>query len=151
MVTLRVLTLDDWAVWRVVRLAALADAPHAFRVGLADWDRGGEDEWRARLALPGAHNVVAFLGDRPVGVARGVPGADGCELRSVWVAPEARGHGVGGRLLAEVEAWAARTGAASVRLAVFPDNTAAVALYTRHGYVPVGAVAGQTTMVKGLR
>jgi len=150
-VTLRALTLDDWPLWRAVRLAALADAPHAFRVGLADWDRGGEDEWRARLALPGAHNVVAFLGERPVGLARGVPGPDGCELRSVWVAPEARGHGVGDLLLAEVEAWAARTGAATVRLAVFPDNAAAIALYERHGYVRTGVAAGQTTMVKRLR
>jgi len=46
-VTLRVLTLDDWPVWRAVR-----------------------------LALPDAHNVVAFLGGRPVGLARGVPAGE---------------------------------------------------------------------------
>jgi ribosomal protein S18 acetylase RimI-like enzyme len=151
MVTLRVLTVDDWPVWRAVRLAALTDAPQAFRVSVAEWDRGGEDEWRARLALPGAHNVVAFLDGRPVGLARGLPGEGGCELRSVWVAPRARGHGVADRLLAEIESWALRTGADAVRLAVFSDNVAAIALYERHGYVPAGAAAGQTTMVKWLR
>lgn len=150
-VTLRVPTPDDWPLWRTVRLAALADAPHAFRVSLADWSRGGEEEWRKRLTLPGAHNVVALLDDRPVGVARGVPGEDGCELRSVWVAPEARGHGVGDRLLAEIETWAARSGAAAVRLAVYPDNAPAVALYERHGYVAAGTAGGQLTMVKPLR
>jgi ribosomal protein S18 acetylase RimI-like enzyme len=146
-VTLRVLTLDDWPLWRAVRLAALTDAPHAFRVGLADWHRGGEAEWRARLALPGSHNVVALIDDRPVGVARGVPGF---ELRSVWVAREARGHGVGDRLLAEVEAWAMRSGAPTLRLAVFGDNAPAVALYERHGYVPAGEADSQVTMVKSL-
>jgi ribosomal protein S18 acetylase RimI-like enzyme len=150
-VTLRVLTLDDWPIWRAVRLAALTDAPHAFKVSVADWDSGGEDEWRARLALPGAHNVVAFLDERPVGLARGFPGEDGYELRSVWVAPGARGHGVADRLLAEVEAWAVRTGADALRLAVLSDNTAAIALYERRGYVPAGETAGQTTMVKRLR
>ena len=149
-VTLRVLTLDDWPVWRAVRLAALADAPHVFRAGAAEWRRGGEDEWRARLALPGAHNVVAFLDDRPVGVARGVPREDGCEVRSVWVAPEARGHGVGDRLLDDVEAWAVRTGARTLWLAVWPDNAAAIALYGRHGFVRAGTADGQVTMVKRL-
>lgn len=150
MVTLRVPTPADWPLWRAVRLAALTDAPHAFRVSLADWRRGGEEEWRARLTLPGAHNVVALLDDRPVGVARGVPGENGCELRSVWVAPSARGHGVADRLLAEIEAWAVRSGTAMLRLAVYPDNARAVALYERHGYVAHGTAGDQLTMVKQL-
>lgn len=153
MVISRVLTLDDWPVWRAVRLAALTESPGAFVATVADWHRGGEEEWRARLALPGSHNVVAVLDGRPVGVARGVPGADGHELRSVWVSPEARGHGVGDRLLTEIEGWAARSGARVLRLAVFAGNAPAVALYERHGYVLTGEPAGhgQVTMVKSLR
>lgn len=149
-VTLRVLTLDDWPLWRAARLAALTDAPQAFTVSLADWDRGGEEQWRARLALPGAHNVVAVLDDRPVGLARGVPG-ERYELRSVWVAAEVRGQGVGDRLLTEIESWAVRSGAQALRLAVFGDNAPAIALYARHGYVPAGTAAGQSIMVKRLR
>lgn len=153
MVTLRALTLDDWPLWRAVRLAALTDAPRAFSVSLADWDRGGEDVWRARLGMPDAHNIVALLDGEPVGVARGVPGDGGHELHSVWVSPVARGHGVANRLLAEIENWATRSGATALRLTVFPDNAPAVALYERRGYVATGEPvngAGQVTMVKSL-
>jgi ribosomal protein S18 acetylase RimI-like enzyme len=152
-VTLRVLAPGDWPVWRAVRFAALTDAPHAFVSTLADWHRGGEDLWRARLALPDTHNVVAMLDEHPVGVARGVPGEHGPELHSVWVSPKARGLGVGDRLLAEVEDWAVRSGAPALRLTVFPGNAPAVALYERHGYVRTDELAdhaGQVTMVKSL-
>ncbi|MFD4905267.1 GNAT family N-acetyltransferase [Kitasatospora purpeofusca] len=60
------------------------------------------------------------------------PGRDGVgELRSLWVAPEARGRRTGDRLLAAVETWARRTGRTSLRLA---GNTSAEALYRRNGF-----------------
>lgn len=149
-VILRVLTLDDWPLWRAARLAALSESPDAFTAGLADWHRGGEEQWRARLALPGAHNVVAVRDAEPVGVARGVPGEDGYELRSVWVAPVVRGLGVGDRLLAAVEGWALQAGARSLRLTVLPGNEAAASLYRRHGYAEWTVTAGQVVMVKTL-
>ncbi|WP_432092381.1 N-acetyltransferase family protein [Streptomyces sp. bgisy100] len=160
MVSLRVLTVDDWPLWRDVRLAALAEAPEAFTARLADWGRGGEEQWRARLEMPGAHHVVALLDGRAVGVARGIPdGRGGCELRSVWVGPEARGHGVGDRLIEAVETWARQSGAGVLRLAVIPGNEPAVALYRRNGFVPTpepGAllsdgVTRERVMVKALR
>ncbi|PZG66474.1 GNAT family N-acetyltransferase, partial [Streptomyces sp. NTH33] len=41
-----------------------------------------------------------------------LPGDSGaCELRSVWVSPQARGRGVGDRLIAAVERWALQSGA----------------------------------------
>ncbi|SOD62643.1 Ribosomal protein S18 acetylase RimI [Streptomyces zhaozhouensis] len=138
--SLRVVTSDDWPLWRDLRVAALTDAPHAFRARLADWESGGREQWRARLATPGAHHVVAVRDGRPVGMVRGVPG-DGprSELRSLWVDSEARGAGVGDRLVASVTAWALRSGARTLRLAVVPGNEAALALYLRHGFVAVGA------------
>lgn len=75
-------------------------------------------------------------------------------LHSVWVAREARGHGVGDRLLTEVETWAVRLGAPALRLVVFSHNFShnapAVALYERRGYAQVGEADGQVTMVKTL-
>ncbi|ESQ02960.1 Acetyltransferase [Streptomyces sp. PVA_94-07] len=140
MVELRVLASeDDWPVWRQARLAALSEAPHAFRARLADWPHGGEDRWRARLTMSGAHNLVAVLDGDIVGVAAGMPGADGTyELRSVWVSPRVRGQGVGDLLTGAVEAWARRAGARALKLVVVPGNEAAVALYLRHGFVAPG-------------
>lgn len=145
MVTLRVLTTDDWPLWRELRLAALTDAPQAFKVRLADWDRGEQERWRARLAMPGAHHLAALLDDdRPVGMASGLPGDGGVtELRSVWVDSGARGHGIGGRLIAAVEARAREAGAVALRLAVLAGNEPAIALYRRHGFDFVDGPAGK--------
>ncbi|MFJ2804672.1 GNAT family N-acetyltransferase [Kitasatospora sp. NPDC087271] len=151
MVTLRILTTDDWPLWRDLRLAALSDAPHAFKARLADWRHGGEERWRARLHLPGAHHVAALLDGpdgpdaTPVGLADGLPGAGGVrELRSVWVGPKARGRGVADRLLEEVERWARASGGSTLRLAVLPGNEPAITLYRRHGFTALTALTALT-------
>ncbi|MFH0241793.1 GNAT family N-acetyltransferase [Streptomyces sp. HK10] len=139
MVTLRVLTTQDWPLWREVRRASLAEAPHAFKSRLEDWDRGGEEQWRARLETPGARHLVALLEGRAVGMASGLPADGGVrELRSVWVGPQARGHGIGDRLTAAVEAWARQSGGTVLRLTVIPGNDHAIALYRRNGFADTG-------------
>lgn len=136
MTQLRILAANNWPLWREVRVAALGDAPHAFKSRLADWHRGGAERWRARWAMPSTYNLVALLDGRTVGMASGIPGDSGvCELRSVWVSPRVRGRGVGDRLTAAVERWARKVGARTLKLAVFPDNEPAIALYQRNGFV----------------
>lgn len=159
--TLRALTTADWPLWRDLRLAALTDAPDAFKAGLADWHRGGEDRWCDRLRIPGAHHVAALLDGDPVGLVGGLPGSpDGVrELRSLWVAPRARGRGVADRPVEEVERWARETGGTTLRLAVLPGNEAALALYRRHGFAPLAepgdlladGVTRELLLVKPLR
>ncbi|GHH78749.1 hypothetical protein GCM10018793_30050 [Streptomyces sulfonofaciens] len=138
MIETRILTADDWRTWRELRLAALTEAPDAFGARLADWQGDGdrEERWRARLAIPGSHNITAVLDGRPAGMVSGVPGprGDTAELISLWVGPEARGRGVGDHLIQEVERWALRCGVGVLRLAVAPGNTHAGALYRRHGF-----------------
>jgi ribosomal protein S18 acetylase RimI-like enzyme len=142
MIELQTLTPEDWQTWRELRLAALAEAPYAFGSKLADWQGEGDraERWRARLAIPGSHNVVAVRDGRPVGMVSGVPTGDPgvVELISMWVDPAARGRGVGDRLLAAVEQWARQVGAGTVRLAVVPDNEAAIGLYRRNGFAETG-------------
>jgi ribosomal protein S18 acetylase RimI-like enzyme len=141
-IDLRVLTADDWPLWRELRLSALAEAPHAFGSRLADWQGDGdrEERWRDRLRVPGSHNLVALLHGLPAGMASGVPGPDGAtaELISMWVGPRARGQGVGDRLVAAVEEWARGTGHRVLRLDVTAGNEPAMALYRRHGFQDTG-------------
>ncbi|MGY1439289.1 GNAT family N-acetyltransferase [Streptomyces reniochalinae] len=157
----RIRTAPDRTLWRAARLAALTDAPDAYKRGLADWYRGGEEEWMARLEMTGAFNVVAVAAqdERPVGLVRGVPqGAGVGEVRSLWVCSTERGQGLGDRLLCLVTDWAQRSGVRALTLAVLPGNVHALALYERNGFVSTGRTgdvlpsgAREHLMVKALR
>lgn len=142
MTELRVLTQDDWRIWRELRLAALAEAPQAFGSRLADWQGQGDQEerWRGRLSIPGSYNVVALVDGRPAGMASGIPDDEPgvAALISMWVSPAARGRGVGDRLVAGVEQWARQAGAGVLKLCVYEGNTNAQALYRRAGFADTG-------------
>ena len=144
---------DDWEIWRGLRLCALAEAPHAFGSRLADWqgENDREDRWRGRLGIPGSHNIVAVLDDRHVGMASGLPSPDDgvAELISMWVAPTARGRGVGDLLVREIERWARGVGARVLRLDVSEDNDRASKLYRRNGFEYTGELGD--LMADGLR
>lgn len=77
-----------------------------------------------------------MIDDQPVGMASGVPASNDsdAELISMWVAPTARGRGVGDILVQQVERWARNTGARILRLDVSDGNRAASDLYQRNGF-----------------
>ncbi|MBA3890718.1 MAG: ribosomal protein S18-alanine N-acetyltransferase [Gemmatimonadaceae bacterium] len=68
-------------------------------------------------------------------------GGDG-EIANIAVAADARGHGIGGRLLDEALAIAWERGSATVHLEVRASNAAAQALYASRGFTPVGRRQG---------
>ncbi|MEV4821632.1 GNAT family N-acetyltransferase [Micromonospora sp. NPDC049274] len=142
MIETRVLSEDDWKMWRELRLAALAEAAYAFGSQLADWQGEGdrEERWRGRLAIPGSYNILAMLDGRPAGMASGVPTDQGgvVELISMYVAPVGRGRSVGDHLVRAVEQWARLVGAETLRLAVVEGNKNAWALYQRNGFRDTG-------------
>lgn len=128
----------DWRRYRTLRLAALADAPGAFRARLADEEALPEAAWRERLVRR-AHFAAQLSGEDADAGTIGVdtPGA-AAELVALWVAPPARGRGVGDRLVAAALDWAAAQGHATVRLWVVDGNGFAERLYARHGFVRTG-------------
>jgi len=151
-IVLQVLASDDWPLWRELRLRALAEAPYAFGSRLDDWETADEERWRERLDLADSRNLIARMGGAPVGMATGVVVDGVYELISMWVAPEARGVGVGDALVAGVCEWARERGAREVRLDVVQTNAHAIALYVRHGFVDVAPShdVGERAMVKVL-
>jgi GNAT superfamily N-acetyltransferase len=139
--TLERMTPDGWERVRDVRLRALTDAPDAFGTALAADARRPPESWRARLAEATAATFLACTGGEDVGMVVGAP-YEGREpdagLFAMWVAPEARGTGVGDALVRAVTGWARAAGHPRLLLDVADDNVAAIRLYARHGFAPTG-------------
>lgn len=140
---------EDRALWRSLKLQAIAEAPQAFCSKLSDWHGPNDTEarWRSRLtAVP--LNLLARIDEESVGMVGATEGKDEStvELISLWVAPSGRGHGVGDLLVNAVVAWAVQQNAAQVALDVREGNEYARALYLRHGFVDIGPPAAVTSM-----
>src|SRR5262245_7689086 len=147
-IKLRRIGVDDWPLWRKLRLQALEEAPYAFSSRLADWQGQGDTEmrWRARLSdVP--LNIIATWQETTAGMSSGTGlNPDGSiELISMWVAPLARGRGVGDALVDTVIEWANEQRASMVTLGVLEGNERAVAFYRRHGFILVAPDAGVVT------
>jgi DNA-binding MarR family transcriptional regulator/N-acetylglutamate synthase-like GNAT family acetyltransferase len=92
------------------------------------------------LMPPAGAFYIARLHGRPVGCgAIKMHGRGPAELKRMWIAPDARGLGLGRRLLHELEQHARRAGASAVRLETNRALREAIALYRRTGYVEVEA------------
>ena len=90
------------------------------------------------LVPPSGALIVARLDGKPIGCgALKFHGDAPAELKRMWVAPRARGLGVGRRLLQELERQARDAGVTIVRLETNHALTEAIALYRRSGYVEV--------------
>ena len=89
----------------------------------------------AELVEPAGVLLVARLRGEPVG-AGGVRlhAGEWAEIKRMWVAPAARGLGLGRRLLAELEHHARRLGASVARLETNRNLVEAIALYRASGY-----------------
>jgi GNAT superfamily N-acetyltransferase len=130
---------EEWPALRDLRLRALAADEDAFGDTLARARAQPEEGWRA-YAFDGPDSVtfVAESGGGFLGMARGrVHGADG-GLYGMWVAPEARGAGLGRRLVEAVVGWARTRALGALGLDVSEERIPAVALYRACGFVPTG-------------
>lgn len=124
-----------------------AEAVVGLMRSLADED-GGADSLRAwagslRADGPGGANrfeaLLAMQGDQSVGYASYTWGysiwsaGEVCLVDDLYIAPQARGRGLGTRLLEAVRDEAARRGCTSLRWTVETRNHGAIALYRRLG------------------
>ncbi|MFD1932189.1 GNAT family N-acetyltransferase [Nonomuraea mangrovi] len=139
--TLERLGDDDADRLRALRLRALADAPDAFG---STYDKDAaypREKWVERLSNPDSVWFVAVGDGQDAGLVCGLEEHPGhVHLLSMWVAPEARGAGLAGRLVDEVVAWARAREAEEIGLWAVDANAAARALYARKGFLPSGRV-----------
>ena len=92
------------------------------------------------LTEPAGLLLIARLRGEPVGCgALKLHGAEPAEIKRMWVAPAARGLGVGRRILTELERHARERGVGVVRLETNRSLTEAGGLYRSAGYAEVDA------------
>ncbi|MCH8568873.1 MAG: GNAT family N-acetyltransferase [Balneolales bacterium] len=91
--------------------------------------------------LPTAVSLLAFIGDKPVGLANCFLGVSSfrakrlLNIHDLAVVPEYRGRGIGKLLLEAVEAKAEQMGCCKITLEVREDNRAQK-LYREFGFAP---------------
>lgn len=151
---------DDGRRLKEVRLRALLTDPDAFGASYEDTASHGDDHWeeRATAAASGSGQFIALAEDegRVVGmIGAYTPDASSHvrHLVSTWVAPEARGKGLGSELVAAVVEWARAAGASEVTLWVVEGNRPAIALYEGAGFVPTGEkqpLPSNPSLIEGL-
>jgi DNA-binding MarR family transcriptional regulator/GNAT superfamily N-acetyltransferase len=96
------------------------------------------------LMPPAGILIVARTGGRPVGCgAVKFHGKGPAELKRMWIAPTARGLGIGRRLLAELERHASKAGVMVLRLETNRALKEAIALYKHSGYFEVDAFSSE--------
>jgi DNA-binding MarR family transcriptional regulator/GNAT superfamily N-acetyltransferase len=90
------------------------------------------------LMEPAGLLLIARLHDEPIGCGGlKLHGSEPAEIKRMWIAPSARGLGLGRRLLHELEEHARTRGAAGACLETNGTLTEAISLYRSSGYVEV--------------
>jgi DNA-binding MarR family transcriptional regulator/GNAT superfamily N-acetyltransferase len=124
-----------------------ADAAYCLQEYFSDLNQRFEAGFDPALSIPAEASdlrpaagvlLVARLRSSPVGCgALKFHGDEPAEIKRMWVAPSARGLGVGRRLLTELETYAAIRGVRTIRLETNRSLTEAIGLYRSAGYVEV--------------
>jgi GNAT superfamily N-acetyltransferase len=98
-------------------------------------DDGKTDFTPEQVRVSGSVFLVARLGGRPVGCGALRPMEPGVvEVKRMFIEPDARGRGLAGRILTELETCARAMGYRAVRLETGTLQPEAIRLYEREGY-----------------
>ena len=144
MITIEQLSPSLAMTLKDVRLRALQDTPSAFGSTYAKESRLPDEEWLVRANTWNGERSVGFIAMQdgaPCGVVAGKVDMDDpqtAHVLSMWVAPEQRRTGLGGRLLSAVQLWARDLGVPRLRLMVTNNNSTAINFYQRWGFMLTG-------------
>jgi RimJ/RimL family protein N-acetyltransferase len=143
MVLIRRIQLGEAELCRRIRLAALREAPHAFRStydsALCRTPKSWREQADSTACGPDRSTFLAFSDESPIGIAalyRLGRGSDTGELIQMWIAPEYRGHGIAEKIMDVAFQWAGDNQFRTVVAKVARHNARALRLYREYGFVP---------------
>ena len=146
---LRTLTPEDAAAFQALRLRGLQKCPEAFASSYEEEVSTLPAEIEKRLKPRSDSAIVGAFQEGKLVALTGVQRESMAKLAhkafiwGVYVAPEARGNGVGSMVVSHALNHASETlGVRQVNLGVNTKNTAAVALYTKLGFAQYGLERG---------
>ena len=142
---IRLLSGDDFDLFRLIRLEALRAEPGAYASTVEEWEILPDEEWRRRLTENPV--FVALQGDDPVGIMglmrqRSGKMAHRATIIMVFLRAELRGTGLAGALLEKVVDHARAQGIRQLELAVTAENLQAFRFYRKQGFDEIGRVPG---------
>ncbi|MCQ1953681.1 GNAT family N-acetyltransferase [Arthrobacter sp. zg-Y238] len=135
-ILIRSLLASDWPSVRSIYAAGIATGHATFESKVPDWEAFDSAH------LPGLR-LVADAGNGLLGWAAASPVSTrdayrGVVEHSVYIAPAARGRGIGRLLLRALVASAETSGIWTLQCSIFPENTASLALHQAEGFRVVG-------------
>ncbi|GAB2776195.1 hypothetical protein GCM10027020_31800 [Nocardioides salsibiostraticola] len=136
-IEIRLLGVNEWQLYRTVRLAALEDAPDAFVARFEDEASYDDDYWSERMTR--AHRVIAERKGEPVGVVSlGLHNDDPetGEVFGLWTSPGARGERIARGLVETAAQKAATDGHRFLYFWAGSDNPSAVGFASSYGFRP---------------
>ena len=133
--TLRDLRPEDWPEVRAIYEEGIRDGNATFETEPPSWERWDAAHPQVRLVAVRDGSVVGWAALSPASSRRCYRGVG--EV-SVYVAAEARGAGLGQKLLEELVARSEQAGYWTLTAGVFPENEASLRLHRACGFREVG-------------
>lgn len=139
-IKVELLTADQWARARELRLDSLRDSAHAFGGNLETESAQSESEWRAKFenlsylvaSVDGVDSAIMTV-ENLKGDFAATAWVGGC-----WSSPDYRGVGLLKAMMKFVDEHAKEKGWQRQGLGVWEDNYPAIAAYEKLGFVAMG-------------
>jgi L-amino acid N-acyltransferase YncA len=133
---IRTMQPSDWPAVRAIYEQGLATRQASFETETPDWEAWDAAHFtELRLVAERDGEVVGWSALSP---ASRRPCYAGVVEESVYVAEEARGQGVGTKLLEALIERAEAAGIWTIQTSIFPENVASIGLHRRFGFRVVG-------------
>ncbi len=136
---------DEAQLYKQLRLAALADSPHAFCATLAEALLRSNESWQEQTSSSASESdratFLAFKDNSPIGLAaiyRNIEFPNTGDLIQVWLHPAHRGTGIAQSLINTLLVWARDNSFENIQTEVLNSNEGLLPFYENLGFLKIG-------------